>query len=119
MLAILLLAGTMPASQWSVARVDAIEVNHFGTKNRCVQLLALDWCDSHKCYHVRAWAWYDGEKVRRVGRLWRVTWPGSAQRDVVAPHFRRTRTALDPEIEDLRLRRRNQRPPLFPSPPRS
>lgn len=120
----LLAVGTGPGiSADGVAnqRVDLIELNHFiDPEGREVfrQVLFYDWSDTHRRYIVRAW-----RLVKAESQLPRRRWsPPSYHclwhddgllREVSAPAFRETWTQQDPERENRKLVREDERVPLI------
>lgn len=114
MLTLLLLASTVPASFFGQARVDIIEVNHFGKEFGSHQVILWRWSEADSMHHVVAWQWHDGRTIGRCGNDYVYHWRGPAQRIVKARSFRETWTRHDREREDANLTHEMRRPKLWP-----
>lgn len=112
-----MVSNSMVANQ----RVDLIELNHFiDPEGREVfrQVLFYDWSGTHRRYVVRAW-----RLVKAESQLPRRRWSPPAYqcvwhddgllREVSAPSFRETWTQQDPERENRKLVREDERVPLI------
>ena len=115
MLALLLLASTVPASYYGQAKVDIIEVNHFGDEHQSHQVILWKWSAKDAQHHVVAWQWHDGRPITKSGGYYHYAWRGPAQRVVKARSFRQTWTRHDRERADAAITHESRRTPLWRS----